>query len=143
MRKIVLALFLFMATSMAMARDIKVAVAKLPSGITTFVQKHFPSQKITNASQERDDKDYNLRLSDGTKLEFGSDGALMEVQTKKTIPAGVLPQGIVDYVKKVYPGASVRSMEHSKDGYDVELTGKKHFQLDNNFHPTKFKGDAD
>jgi hypothetical protein len=143
MKKIVLALFLFTATSLAVARDIKVAVAKLPSDITTFVQKHFPSQKITSASQESDDKDYNLRLSGGTQLEFGSDGALLEVQAKNAVPAGVLPQGITNYVAKAYPGASVKSVEHSKAGYDIKLTNKKHFQLDNQFKPTKFKEDGD
>jgi hypothetical protein len=74
-------------------------------------------------------------------LEFGQNGEWIEVKTKKDIPAGMLPMGITNYVKKIYPGKTVKGVEHSKSGYDIKLNNGKKFQLDNNFVPASFKED--
>ncbi|MCI1282299.1 MAG: PepSY-like domain-containing protein [Prevotella sp.] len=139
MKKVVLALSLFMFSTIIFAKDIKINVSNLPTEVTTFVKKHYPSAKIKKVTQESDDKDYNLKLSDGTELEFGKSGNLIEVKTKTSIPTNVLPQGIANYVKFNCPGKTVRSFEHSKLGYDIKLSNGKKFQLNNNFAPTSFK----
>lgn len=143
MKKIILPLFMLLIPSLFFAKDIKVKVSSLPSGIVSFVTKYYPSAKILSASQENDDKDYNLKLSNGTELEFNQNSEWIEIKTRSKIPAGILPQEISDYVKKVYPGKAVKSIEHSKSGYDIRLNGNKKFQLDNSFKPTTFKEDND
>jgi len=141
MKKVIWAISLFMFSTTIFAKDIKVKVSNLPAGVTTFVKKFYPSAKIKSVSQESDDKDYNLKLSEGSELEFGQNGEWIEVKAKKDIPAGMLPMGITNYVKKMYPGKTVKSVEHSKPGYDIKLSNGKKFQLDNNFAPTSFKED--
>src|SRR5574344_131405 len=143
MKKNVLALCLLVFSMMSSAKDIKVNVGHLPSGVTSFVYRYYPSAKIIKASQEADDKDYNIKLSNGTELEFSKDSQWIEVNTKSRIPAGILPQEILNYVDKRYPGKSVRFIEHCKYGYEIKLNNKKSFQLDNNFNTTKFKEDND
>lgn len=143
MKKIFLALCLLIVPAAFFAKDKTINVSNLPSGITLFVKKYYPSAKITKVSQESDDKDYNLKLSDGSELEFSQAGMWSEIKTKTSIPAGILPQGILDHVKKAYPGRNIKSIEHSKAGYDIRLNNNKAFQLDNQFRPTKFKEDID
>jgi hypothetical protein len=51
-------------------------------------------------------------------------------------------KGVTNYVKQKYPHTSIVSIERGSKGYDVKLNNHKHFQLNKNFKPTKFK-DAD
>ena len=143
MKKIVLALCLIIVSSTSFAKDIQVKVSNLPKGIITFVTKYFPSTKITKASQEADDKDYNIKLSNGAELEFGKNMDWTEIISKTTIPAGIIPHGVTDYVQHKYPGKYIKYIERSKQGYDIKLNNNKKFQLDNNFSSTSFKENND
>jgi hypothetical protein len=143
MKKVILVLGLFIISSMSYAKDIKINVSNLPTGITSFVSKYYHSTKITAVFQESDDKDYNLTLSDGTRLEFNQQSEWTEIKTKSTIPAGIIPQGLLKYVNETYPGKTVKNIERCKAGYDIKLNGNKRFQLDSQFKPSKFKKSND
>ena len=139
MKKFVLALCLLIISNMFYAKDRTIKVSNLPASITTFVNKNFPSAKITNATQESDDHDYNLILTDGTKLEFTQNGECTEIINKNSFSANILPNEITVYVNNNYPGKKIISIEHCKSGYNIMLDNKKKFQLDNKFKLTSFK----
>jgi hypothetical protein len=87
-----------------------------------------------------DDKDYNVSLSDGTKVEFRKDNQWSEICSKKApIPTDLIPQGVLSYVHHQYPRAIIVRIERCALGYEVELNNHKHFQLDKKFQRTKFK----
>ena len=143
MKKIIFALCLVLVSTPFFAKDRTVKVSNLPSGITAFVTKYYPSAKITSVLQEVDDKDYNLKLSDGSELEFTQSAEWSEIKTKSSIPRGILPQGILDYTSKTFPGKTVKSIEHCKAGYQIQLNNNHKFQLNDHFKPTTFKEDND
>ena len=145
MKKLLLfALCLCFATAnFCSAKNKTVKAGNLPSTVQQFVKENFSKAKIVTVTQESDDLDYNLVLSDGTKLEFGKDNQWSEICNKKgQIPVKLIPQGVSSYVKTHFAHRAVVCIERSSKGYDVALNNHKHFQLDLNFKPTKFK-DAD
>lgn len=145
MKKLFLsALCLLMATAnVCWAKDKVVKTEKLPAVVQQFVKSNFPNAKIVSVTQESDDLDYNLKLSNGMKLEFDKSNEWSEICNKKgAIPSNLIPQGVTNYVKQKYPHTSIVSIERGSKGYDVKLNNHKHFQLSKNFKPTKFK-DAD
>ena len=124
----------------AFAKDKKVKPEELPVAVQQFVKDNFPKATIVSASQESDDKDYNVTLSSQMTLEFGKDNQWSEICTKKeAIPSNLLPKEIVAYVQKTYPKTTITSIERSSQGYEIGLSSKKTFQLSKDFKPTKFK----
>ncbi len=142
MKKIIL-LFMCMALAIGgvcVAKDKKVEPENLPVAIRDFVKQNFPKMTITAASQELDDKDYSVILSNGTTLEFGKGFRWSEIYNKKgVIPANLLPRQIVAYAKQKYPHAVIVRIERCSQGYDIDLNNRKHFQLSTEYKPTKFK----
>jgi hypothetical protein len=128
------------ATNVCLAKDKKVKPENLPAPVQQFVKNYFPSAKIVEVTQEADDLDFNLTLSNGTKLEFGKDNQWSEIANKKAnIPSKLIPSQIINYVKQKYPGTAITCIERSSLGYDISLSNNKQFQLNKQFQPAKFK----
>lgn len=123
-----------------MAKDKKVKPENLPLPVRQFIKQIFPATSITAVTQEVDDKDFNITLSNGTKLEFGKNNQWSEIYNRKAIiPSNLIPQKIVSYVNQKYPKAAIIRIERCSQGYDIDLNNRKHFQLNTKFQPTKFK----
>jgi hypothetical protein len=136
-------LVLLAAANLCLAKDKVVKSENLPAAVQQFVKSNFPTLRIVSVTQESDDLDYNLKLSNGTKLEFNKSNEWSEICNKKgLIPSKLIPQGVKSYVARTYPHAMITSIERSSQGYDVKLSNHKHFQLSKDFRLTKFK-DAD
>lgn len=54
----------------------KIDFDKLPSAAQAFITQYFPGEEVTYAERDKDDgqKDYKVRLSDGTEIEFDENG---------------------------------------------------------------------
>ncbi len=118
--------------------DKPISVNTLPAKAQTLLSQHFNGQKVMLATIETGviNKNYDVVLQNGTKLEFDKKGNLTEIDCKQgKVPAKLIPQAIRNYLKKNYPAQAVKKIEMSKNEYEVELangldlTFNKHFQL--------------
>ena len=85
--------------------------------------------------------DYEVKLTNGTEIEFNSRGKWTEVDCKKKeVPSAILPSAIRRHVTKKYPGLAVVKIEKTSKGYEIGLsddTGLRYDLLGS------FKGVAD
>lgn len=115
-----------------------IKVTELPVKAQTVLSQHFNNQKVTFASIESGiiDKNYDVVLQNGTKLEFDKKGNVTEIDCKQgAVPEKLIPQAIRTYLQENYSGQTVRKIEFNKNEYELELsngidiTFNKHFQV--------------
>ena len=94
---------------------------QLPTAAQSFIKEHFSEQRSVRV--ERDGNNYEVYLSDGTKVEFSENGQWTEVDAPfgKSIPTGFIPTPIMDFIAQTYPGQSINEISRDSRGYDVEL----------------------
>ena len=95
----------------------KISPDKLPEAAKTF---------ITFAEKEKDDGvvKYNVRLSDGTEIDFDKDGVWTSVDCEfSVLPDGILPASISEYITANYPQAKAYKADKELGGYEVTITG--------------------
>ena len=108
-----------------------VQTSKLPDKAQKFIGKHFANIKIASAQKDYAENDYDVVLSNGTKLEFTSKGALKEIEASDnavlpvTVVKSVLPKKTYDELTKKNLTGNVESIECNKKGYQVEFKHPK------------------
>ena len=115
-----------LAASFSQAKDEIIAPESLPAGASSFIRQYFPNAKVTLAKKDKEwfAHTFDVTLSDGTDLEFTSNGDWVQVEMRgqNTVPENLLPAGIKDYVKKNFPGSAVKEIQKKGYGNKVELT---------------------
>ncbi|WP_255038382.1 PepSY-like domain-containing protein [Lacihabitans soyangensis] len=108
---------------------VKVSASSLPGAITLYLNTNYPGKTITKA--EKYLTKFEVTLSDLTKLEFSLSGVFIEVSggskngTKVSDDTmAALPQVILDYIAKNYPGVTIVKAEKSSDKYEVKLSNR-------------------
>ena len=140
MKKIIIALaFIFsVGVFSAMADNDKVInKSQLPAAAQQFLSEHFAGIEITYAKEEWEilKHSYEVRLADGTKIEFTSKGNWDEVECRfGEVPASVIPQAIKEYVDKNFPGAKVIFIEKDRNDYEVKLSNRFELKFDKDFN---------
>ena len=102
--------------------DEPVSSSDLPSIAKDFIIVNYPSASIV--SVEKDKAEYDVRLSDGTKIEFNKNGDWLDVEAApmKTVPTGFYPYKIDVYLQEYYQGLGINEITKVERGYDVELS---------------------
>lgn len=99
--------------------------AQLPEKARAFIAEHFKGQSVAFAKEDVDDYiyvDYDVFLTDGTKIEFDRNGSWKEVKNRMgTIPATVIPPQIAAYIGKYHPEAKITCIEKERASYEVKL----------------------
>lgn len=111
----------------AMADSYTINRDKLPENAQQFLTEHFPKAKVAMIKVDRHllkKTDYDVKLVDGTKIEFSNSGKWTSVSRKKgkAVPDGIVPKAIRNYVAKNYPGESITEIEKKSTCYEVELS---------------------
>lgn len=113
-----------------------IKVTELPAKAQMVLSQHFKNQKVAFASIESGiiDKNYDVVMQNGTKLEFDKKGNVKEIDCKQgAVPEKLIPQAIYTYLQENHSGQTVRKIEFNKNEYEVELsngldiTFNKHF----------------
>ncbi|MBQ2416903.1 MAG: PepSY-like domain-containing protein [Alistipes sp.] len=125
--KRIIATFILLAgvTSMAMADERPITVNSLPKAAIEFINGNFPNVPVVLATVDREimDTDYEVRLEDGTIIDFDGKGRWVEVSNKRNaLPASVLPKPIAAYIKSNYPSDKCLKIEQNSYSYEVKLT---------------------
>lgn len=104
----------------------KINPDKLPEAAQTFISQFFPGTTVTFAEKEKDDGvvKYNVRLSDGTEIDFDKDGVWTSVDCEfSVLPDGILPAPISEYITANYPQTKAYKADKELGGYEVTITG--------------------
>lgn len=119
------AVSLFVTT--ACADDRPVTVDKLPATAQQFLKKYFPDQTVAIATYDFElfSSKYEVKYSNGAKVEFDSDGKIREYcNPMSSVPEEILPAGVADYVKKTYPDAKIMKLDIDSRGCEVKLNNR-------------------
>ena len=111
--------------------------SQLPAPAQQFLNEHFAGVDLTYAKEERDifKHSFEVRLADGTKIEFTSKGEWDEVECRfGEVPAAIVPQAIKEYIDKNYAGAKVLYIEKDRNDYEVKLSNRLELKFDKDFN---------
>lgn len=140
MKKILLTLVAVFSVGIfsAIANNDKVInKSQLPAQAQQFLSEHFAGIEITYAKEEWEilKHSYEVRLADGTKIEFTSKGAWDEVECRfGEVPAAIIPQAIKEYINKNYPDSKVIYIEKDRNDYEVKLSNRLELKFDKDFN---------
>ncbi len=103
----------------------KIDFGDLPSEARSFIENYFPSADVLSIVQEKEDgrKEYQVKLSDGTDMEFDEDGEWTNIECYfSPLPTGILPANVITKVEELHPEAYINGVEKELGGYVVEVT---------------------
>lgn len=138
MRKLVLTLSVFFAAIGVACADVDrpIEVDKLPNAAQKFLKQYFPDANVSLAKVDVElvTKEYEVLLEDGTRVDFNNSGEWIDVDCKfATVPEGIVPRQIVDYVVKNYPNANILRIERDRHSYEVSLSNRLELTFDKKF----------
>ncbi len=98
----------------------------LPVAAQTVLKNNFKS----GVNHIKIDKDwgrvseYEVILNDGTEITFDTKGNWKDIEVGRdvSIPKGLVPASILDYVKQNQKSATITGIEKGRSGYEVELS---------------------
>lgn len=114
--------FLF---TFAGCEEVKINENRLPETARTFIRQNFPHTTILSAEKEKEDgvKQYNVRLADGTEIEFDAKGNWKSIECEfSVLPEAALLPTISGYITENYPGSKAYKIDKKYGGYEVEIT---------------------
>ena len=98
----------------------------LPEAAREMLDEHFPKAKVSMVKTDKHllkKTDYDVKLVDGTKIEFNNKGAWTSVDCgKKAVPATLLKKNMTKHVDKKHPGAKIVSVRKKVAAYEVTLS---------------------
>lgn len=107
-------------------------ISKLPAKAQTCL-KYFdaPVAYIEIDNEGIGGRTYEVRLTDGTEIDFDKKGEWIDVDCKsKSVPKEIIPTSIANYVKANYPNEFVTHIDRDSRGYDVELSNHLDLKFD-------------
>ena len=140
MKKIVLLLVAIFSAGILIAEannDKLIDKKQLPEPAQQFIESHFAGVGITYAKEEWHIlfSSYEVKLADGTKIEFTNKGEWDEVDCRfGEVPATIIPQAIKEYINKNFAGEKVLYIEKDRNDYEVKLSNRLELKFDKNFN---------
>lgn len=106
----------------------------LPEAARQMLDEHFPKAKVSMVKVDRHllkRTDYDVKLTNGTKIEFSNKGKWTHVDCKKkSVPESLVPKAISRSVGKKYPGEKIVRIRRSTLYYTVGLANGKELKYD-------------
>ncbi|OMQ07869.1 PepSY-like domain-containing protein [[Flexibacter] sp. ATCC 35103] len=125
MKNIILIAVLLLGLTTSVNAQKKIEINELPKPAQDFLKKHFSytSVDVVKKDAEHGEKGYEVKLKDGTEVEFWKDGSYREVDGgKKPIPTAFIPASVKDYVAKNHPKEKITHIDYGHKDLDVDLT---------------------
>lgn len=98
----------------------------LPVAAQEFLTKHFPKAKVGMIKTDRHflkKTDYDVKLVNGTKIEFSNSGKWTSVDCKNSaVPESIIPKAIRLYVNKNYSDVKIVKIKKTSTNYEVGLS---------------------
>lgn len=116
--------------------DEPITFKQLPVKAQQFIKKHFPKSKVALAKREREaiGMTYDVIFTNGNKLEFKRNGEWTDVDCKSSpVPNAIVPNQILNYVRKNYPGQKIYDIERRAKYYEISLSNKVEIKFNMSF----------
>jgi len=98
----------------------------LPEQAQAMLNEYFPKAKVSMIKIDKHllkKTDYDVKLTNGTKIEFNNAGKWTSVDCKtREVPEGLILKPIRNYVKKNFPDTKIVKIEKKSSGYEIELS---------------------
>ncbi len=106
----------------------------LPKEAQEMLDEHFPKARISMIKVDRHllkKTDYDVKFTNGTKIEFSNKGRWVLVDCKKkSVPESLVPKAIRSNVTKKYPGENIVRISRSSLYYIIGLGNGKELKYD-------------
>jgi len=125
MKKIIIIAVLLLGFTVSGNAQKKIEITELPKPAQDFLKKYFNNSaiEVVKKDAEHGEKGYEVKLKDGTEIEFWKDGSYREVDGgKKPIPTAFIPAAVKDYVAKNHPNEKITHIDYGHKDLDVDLT---------------------
>ncbi len=127
---------MLLTVSAMYARDrVSRDVNLLPTEARELIKNHFAEASISYLKVDKNlfrVEGYDVRLTDGTELDFNSKGQWTEIEAEKNaVPASLIPDVIKKYMKQNYNGQRVKKIKHNRRGYELKLSNGLEVEFDN------------
>ena len=131
MKKVLVLLFSVIALNVYAFADKPVTYAQLPQKAQQFITKYFSGVEFLSA--KLDDGDYEVKLVDGTEIEFTTAGEWKKVDCRtRAVPSALVPEAIAKYVKGKFPKNLITKIEKKHNGFEIELDNDLELKFDKN-----------
>lgn len=98
----------------------------LPEEAQNMLDEYFPKAKVGMIKVDRHllkKTDYDVRLVNGTTIEFNNKGKWTSVDCKnREVPEGLVNKTIRNNVKKNYPDTKITKIKKKTAGYEIRLS---------------------
>lgn len=127
MKKFLL-LLVIIAVSVGIANADKYTINRndLPEAAQTMLKEYFPKAKVGMIKVDRHllkKTDYDVRLVNGTKIEFNNAGKWTSVDCKtREVPSGLIMKPIRNYVSKNFTDVKILKIQKKSSGYEIKLS---------------------
>ncbi len=109
-------------------------VSELPENAREMLSKYFPYAKISYIKVDKDlflTTSYDVKLSDGTEIDFNSKGDWLEIDCQKeVVPAALIPESIRKYMEENFKGQRITEIERNRKGYQITLANDLEIKFD-------------
>ena len=130
----------FLAMSILLAQgvfaddDKIIDATTLPVAAKEFISQNFGPDVIQLAKEERGlQKDINVYLRNGDRIEFDKKGTWKEVKSKNGVPKNIIPLDIQNSVKEQFKTAKIIGIEkEDKNRIEVDLDNGIEFTFNKN-----------
>lgn len=106
----------------------------LPEAAREMLDEHFPKAKVSMVKVDRHllkKTDYDVRLTNGAKIEFSNKGKWTNVDCKKkSVPESLIPKAIRKSIARKYPEENIVRISRSTLYYTVGLANGKDLKYD-------------
>lgn len=138
MKKVVLSVILLLGALSASAiipfDKYSINREDLPVTAQEMLNEHFPKAKVSMIKVDRHllkKADYDVKLTNGTKIEFNNKGKWTLVDCKKkSVPETLIPKNIKSNAERKYPGEKIIRIRRSSLYYTVGLKNGKNLKYD-------------
>lgn len=129
MKKLIMALMLLLiggGVASAFVDSYVIDRSKLPKEAQQMLSEHFPKAKISSIKIDRHllkKTDYDVKLTNGTKVEFSNAGKWKSVDCKnRAVPEALVTKAIRKYVDKNHSGQKIVKIEKKASGHEIRLS---------------------
>ena len=139
MKKIAIAAIIALSAFSVNAEDKVVAFTSLPQAAQQFANANFKGKQVASAQMDTSlfgaiTDGYKIVYTDGTEIEFDSDGNWTEIKAKTSaVPADLVPERISKYVKENYKASTIVCIEKKSKGFKVKLASGQELKFDPNY----------
>ncbi len=118
----------------AMSTGVSQTEEQVSAEISAWLSEHFSNESIMDMHVDLDDQDdaYEVKMSDGSEIEFDVEGHPTSIKSKKGFWPEALPENIANYLNTNHKDVKVVKYEKEDDGYEVKLANDTELEFDAN-----------